>query len=237
MPNNWFSFKQFTVKQDKTAMKVGTDGVLLGAWTNVTECENILDIGTGTGLIALMLAQRAEAQIDTIEIDSEAAKQAEENIAESPWSKRIRVFCSSFQDFYPGRLSRYDLIVCNPPFFNNSLKANTQPRSLARHNDSLSLKELISGSKSILKPFGKLSIITPAENEKLAVSLAEENSLYPMRILRIRPIPGREFKRVLMDFSFSLPTINESEICIETGIRHQYSKEYIDLTREYYLEK
>jgi tRNA1Val (adenine37-N6)-methyltransferase len=235
MANNWFQFKKFIIRQGKTAMKVGTDGVLLGAWAPVSSCLKILDVGTGTGLVALMIAQRSGAVIDAIEIDPGAAEQAASNVLESPWSDRIRIICSSFQDFFKDIPDRYDLIVCNPPFFSDSLKAGTQQRILARHSDSLELKELIGGANKLLGPSGHLCVILPADKEKEMVSLSIDCNLFPSKILRIRPRPTMEFKRVLIDFSFSGKEIQESEMYIESGIRHQYSKEYTELTYDYYL--
>ncbi len=235
MANSGFRFKKFTIRQDQTAMKVGTDGVLLGAWADITGCRRILDVGTGTGLISLMLAQRTEAFIDAIEIDPEAAEQATQNVADSPWPDKINVICSSFQNFYNKPLSKYDLVVCNPPFFSNSLKAKSLTRTLAKHNDTLELGELLKGTINLLNSSGHLSIILPAESEHGMIALSKKNHLFLAKILRIRPIPGKSFKRILMDFSLSDQGLIEREMNIETGPRHQYSKEYLDLTRDYYL--
>jgi len=236
MSNNWFKFKQFIIRQDKTAMKVGTDGVMLGAWAEASGCKRILDVGTGTGLIALMLAQRSDAFIDALEINPEAALQAGENVEESPWAGRISVTCVSFQDFCQTAQFPYDLMVCNPPFFSDSLKAKTSSRSLARHNDSLAMDELISGAKSLLNPNGHFCLILPADKEVEMIALAAAYHLFPAKILRIRPIPRKEVKRVLLDFSFFEQEAKESEMIIETGGRHKYSKEYKNLTSEYYLD-
>jgi tRNA1Val (adenine37-N6)-methyltransferase len=235
MSNSWFQFKKFIIRQDKTAMKVGTDGVLLGAWSRVQECSRILDVGTGTGLIALMMAQRTKASIDAIEIDPEAAKQACENVIESPWNERINVMCTSLQDFYQASAKKYDLVVCNPPYFKDSLKAGTPSRSIARHSDQLELTELVSCSKILLNTQGRLSVILPADKEPEMISIAKDYDLFPSKILRVRPIPGKEHKRVLMEFSFLRTELQESEMNLETGLRHQYSPEYITLTLEYYL--
>lgn len=216
-------------------MKVGTDSVILGAWTTIAGSETILDVGTGTGLLALMLAQRSIALIDAVEIDPDAAIQAKENVSISPWKSRINVVNSSFQDFCVTTSARYDLIVCNPPFFSHSLKAKNESRTLARHNDSLSFRELISGSERILKPIGRLSVIIPNEDEENFIKLAEEHLLYPHKKLKIRPLPGKDYKRVILEFGYGKKECLTQEICIETGERHKYSSEYIDLTKDFYL--
>jgi len=236
MSNNWFRFKQFTIRQDKTAMKVGTDGVLLGAWACVDGCKKILDAGTGTGLIALMLAQRCRAEIDAIEIDTDAAIQASENVNESLWADRINVIQISFQDFCNSSESKYDMIVCNPPFFKNSLKAQDPSRNLARHFDQLDELELFTGALKLLESDGHLCIIFPAENEKEIISQAKSKGFYPSKILRIRPTSGKSFKRILVDFIFLECLPIEEELTIETGQRHAYSEEYLNLTRDFYYK-
>ena len=157
MSNNYFSFRQFTIHQDQCAMKVGTDGVLLGAWVNVENAQRILDVGTGTGLIALMCAQRSESVIDAVEVDRAASEQAAVNCSASPWKDRITVVHDSFQHFAESTAYRYDLIVSNPPFFKNSLKPKGLARSLARHDDRLSYESLLYYTVKILEPGGTLA--------------------------------------------------------------------------------
>jgi len=235
MSNSWFQFKQFIIRQDKTAMKVGTDSVLLGAWADVSGCTRILDIGTGTGLIALMLAQRCNAMIDAVEIDTDAARQAEENVKESPWPGRIALYHSSFRDFSIASVEKYDLVICNPPFFGSSLKAKTHARTIARHHDELNYDGLVSGSQKLLSPHGHLCVILPAGSEVEITAIAKRYNLFPSKILRVRPNPGKPFKRVLMDFSYSGQETMESDMNIETGSRHKYSREYLEMTKDYYL--
>jgi tRNA1Val (adenine37-N6)-methyltransferase len=202
MPNSYFQFKQFKIDQDKTAMKVGTDGVLLGAWTNCNKANKVLDIGTGTGLIALMMAQRSKAMIDAVEIEINAWLQAKANFENSPWAYRLKVENVSFQSYCDNGLVKiYDLIVCNPPFFNNSYKPETPEREMARHSVLLSPEDLLSGINQLLKDDGLFSVILPFSNHKEFIEIAEKNDLFCGRITNVRPLPNLEPHRVLMEFN------------------------------------
>lgn len=216
-------------------MKVGTDGVLLGAWVNVSGASGILDIGTGTGLISLMLAQRSNALIDAVEIDTPSAGQASENVANSVWSDRIRIFNTSFRDFYHSSENSYDLIISNPPFFSRSLKAPDPARSTARHDDGLSRADLFKGVAKMLAKNGVFALILPYNINIETISLAKENNLFPARILKVKPSPGKNYHRVLLEFSAVNSEPAEEEMTIETGTRHQYSEEYTRLTKDFYL--
>lgn len=228
-----FQFKQFTIHQDRTPMKVGTDGVLLGAWAELEHAENILDIGTGTGLIALMSAQRnSSARIDAIEIERDACMQARENVAASPWSDRIEIIQSSLQDFKPEK--RYDSIVCNPPFFINSTLTPDNGRTLARHCNSLPHTDLIDHAVQLLTPGGTFNVILPVNEAKELIAYAQMHQLYPRHITRVHPTPTKPPKRYLILFSTDTATATEDDLVIELS-RHQYSQEYIGLTREFYL--
>jgi tRNA1Val (adenine37-N6)-methyltransferase len=234
MPNDYFQFKQFLIRQDRCAMKVGTDGVLLGAWTDVAGAETILDIGTGTGLIALMLAQRSTAPVDAIEIDEAAAEQACENVAASPWKDRIQVSHITLQSFTE-QGKKYDLIVSNPPFFSNSLRARGDQRSLARHSHTLSLTELITGVSRLLSSKGRFALIWPAANFSSVVQVAASCRLFPLRQTRVIPAPGKPVKRILAEFTGKQRKTHSSELIIEQFGRHKYSQEYKDLTGDFYL--
>ena len=227
-----FRFKQFCIQQDRCAMKVGTDGVLLGAWADVENAVRILDVGTGTGLIALMLAQRNEnAAIDAIEIEENAAEQAAENAANSPWTNRITVFRQAFQDFFPAE--KYDMIVSNPPYFSRSLKNPDISKQLARHTDSLTPEVFFENAKRLLKPNGKLSLIFPAEES--LIKIAETEGFFCTRLTKVFPKTGAKEKRFLMEFSLLPILCIESEIVIENERRHEYSEEYKKLTTDFYL--
>lgn len=228
-----FQFKQFSIKQNNTAMKVGTDGVLLGAWTETRE-GHILDIGTGTGLIAIMLAQQTKsALIDAIEIETEAHQQAKENIKACSWIDRIAAHNLSIQKFKS--TTKYDLIISNPPFFIDSTKASKSNRNTARHTDCLSFEDLILSVISLLKPNGIFSVILPISEGEIFIELTTKKQLFLVRKCIIKPNPTTPPKRVLMEFSFQQKELIEENLTIETGTRHQYTKEYISLTKDFYL--
>jgi tRNA1Val (adenine37-N6)-methyltransferase len=231
-----FQFKQFTIHQDQCAMKVGTDGVLLGAWTDCSSAQRILDIGIGTGLIALMLAQRSKAIIDGIEIDELATQQALQNVENSPWAERINIIHQSFQDFCNTQTKPYDLIVSNPPYFENSLKSPSASRTTARHTDSLTSLEIISACKKLLTKNGKLSLILPVQEGIECIVKAKEQGLYLQRKTTVIPRRGAAVKRILLCVGFEDCICQEAELLIEMDSRHEYSEEYKELTRDYYLK-
>lgn len=238
MSNHFFNFKKFKIDQQNCAMKVGTDGVLLGSWCNVNDINRVLDIGTGTGLISLMIAQRnSNVIIDSIEIDEKTFIQAKINIENSPWKERINVINISFQEFNTSY--KYDLIVSNPPFFENSVKNNCDRRSLARHTDSLPFETLIENSVPFLNPNGILAIIYPYLSDDKITSLANNNNLQVFRKTIVKGNAESNPIRILAEFK--LINSNASDIIIpETLIiehsRHNYTKDYITLTKDFYLK-
>lgn len=234
MSNHYFQFKQFTVNQQRTAMKVGTDGVLLGAWTDVKNANSILDIGTGTGLIALMLAQRSNAAIDAIEIEENAYMQATENVQASIFNDRIKVIHCSLQDFKPTK--KYDLIVSNPPYFVESLKNPVQEKALARHNDALSQEDLLAFAEKYLSENGRLAVILPVEQGRAMREKAKDYSLFCHRLTRVIPCEGANAKRLLLEFSRENQPYEETALQIETDKRHIYSDEFKRLTKDFYLK-
>ncbi len=232
MANQYFQFKQFTVWHDQCAMKVGTDGVLLGSWADCSDAKLILDVGTGSGLIALMCAQRSNAHIDAIDISREAFNQATYNVLQSIFSQRINVYLTSYADFFPDK--KYDLIVSNPPFFEKSLKSPDLNRSLARHNDSLSFESLIVKTVDLLSPEGKFAVIIPYDLFQVFDEIAYNNNLKLRQKTMVRPKPETPFKRVLAAYSVEEVGVDEKELVIEIS-RHVYSEGYFELTREFYL--
>ena len=218
-------------------MKVGMDGVLLGAWANVSGADHILDIGTGTGLIALMMAQKNNvAQIDAIEVDSEAFNEAVLNCQLSPWNDRIKLELCSFQEFSERTSLKYDLIVSNPPFFTNGVKAPLENRAQARHSDSLPLDVLISGAAGLLQEKGRMALVLPFETLPEVEKLAALNGLFVSRLCRIKPNPIKPDFRILIELTSTECPIQESELMIEFEKHHDYTPEYMELTKDFYLK-
>ena len=234
-----FQFKQFSLQQDRCAMKVGTDGVLLGAWAPIDHKPySVLDIGAGTGLIALMLAQRSQAeQVDAIEIDENAFEQCVDNFENSPWNDRLFCFHASLDDFMDDLEDEaYDLIVSNPPFYSEDFKTENEQRDLARFQDALPFEDLVEAASVLLSETGVLAVIVPYKEEAKLIALAKECDLFPLKITRVKGTPTAEIKRSLVAFSFAetheLPI---DELVIETA-RHQYTEDYIALTKDFYLK-
>ncbi len=237
MPDHQFHFKEFSVSQEHCAMKVGTDGVLLGAWTRIPgEAESILDIGTGTGLIALQLAQRSDCPvIDAVEIEDRAFEQAVENFENSPWSDRLFCYHASLDEFSIEIGETYDLIVSNPPYFNKHDAPMNPGRKLARQREKMSYASLLGSLAVLLSPGGSCAFIVPYEDEEEFRKLARENGLYPGRITRVRGTESSPIKRSLLQFDRTEQVAIEQELVIELS-RHVYTKEYIDLVRDFYLK-
>ncbi|MFV8357142.1 tRNA1(Val) (adenine(37)-N6)-methyltransferase [Flavobacterium sp. XS1P32] len=233
-----FQFKQFSVEQDRCAMKIGTDGVLLGAWTPIDNNPfSILDIGTGTGIIGLMLAQRSNAeQIDALEIDEDAYEQAVDNFENSPWSDRLFCFHAGLDEFIEEPEDEYDLIVSNPPFYTEDYKTDNEQRDLARFADAMPFEELIEAADLLLSENGIFSVIIPYKEEAHFLAIAKEYELYLLKITHVKGTPNSEIKRSLLAFSRSeTPNFPVDELIIETS-RHQYTPLYITLTRDFYLK-
>ena len=221
-------------------MKVGTDGVLLGAWCAVDDfLDSILDIGSGTGLIALMLAQRTDAMtIDAVELDEQAYKQTVENFEQSDWGDRLFCYHSSFQDFAQEMAEEeetYDLIVSNPPFYTDEFETANKSRNKARFTSSLSFKELIEGANHLLSPAGRFATIIPFKEEQTFLDLASESKWFLSRICRVKGTPTSEIKRSLLEFSLEETELVEEELILEIS-RHNYTEEYKELTGDFYLK-
>lgn len=233
-----FQFKQFSVEQDRCAMKIGTDGVLLGAWTPMPEnAFSVLDVGAGTGIIALMLAQRSTAeQIDALEIDEEAYEQAVENFENSPWSDRLFCFHAGLDEFVEEPEDEYDLIISNPPFYTEDYKTENEQRDLARFEDAMPFEDLVEAADLLLSENGIFSAIIPYKEEEKFIALAKDFDLFPIKITRVKGTPTTEIKRSLLAFSRHISeNFPVDELVIETS-RHIYTQEYIALTKDFYLK-
>lgn len=234
-----FRFKEFSVAQDKCAMKIGTDAVLLGAWTAISsEVNSILDIGTGTGIIALMLAQRSFAEtLDALEIDEDAYEQAVDNFENSPWGDRLFCYHAAFDEFVEEMQDeKYDLIVSNPPFFpNTSASEITTSRETARSQASLPFEELLHGVSLLLSETGTFSLVIPKEEESTILEIASSNKLYPNKITDVKGTETAKVKRSLITFQFIQKEIERDVLILEES-RHNYTPEYKKMVENFYLK-
>lgn len=232
-----FNFKQFTIQQDRCAMKVGTDGVLLGAWAPVMHNPfSVLDIGAGTGVIALMLAQRSHAeQIDALEIDEDAYEQCVDNFENSPWGDKLFCYHAGLDEFMDEPEDEYDLIVSNPPFYTEDYTTGNIQRNTARFAQALPFEDLAEAASLLLSEQGVFAVIIPYKEEAKFIALALENELYPFKITRIKGTPDAELKRSLIAFSRTEQEVQADELVIEIS-RHNYTEDYTALTKDFYIK-
>lgn len=216
MPNTWFRFKQFTIRQEQCAMKVSTDGVLLGAWADLTDASHILDIGTGTGLLALIAAQRnGAAQIDAVEIDARSAMQAAENISKGPWKERIRVHALDVRQMDLRRT--YDHVICNPPFYAGEMEGPDQRKRTAKHGAELTFTELMRTIDRSCAPEGRCSLVVPANREAEFLREALQVGLHPQRRAAVRYVADQPVKRVMLELARTSSGVAEEELVVESG--------------------
>jgi tRNA1Val (adenine37-N6)-methyltransferase len=229
-----FRFKRFTVRHDSSTMKVGTDAVLLGAWTEVKPAQRILEIGTGSGVIALMLAQRSDdsIKIDAIEMHADSVTQAKENIQRSPWPEKINVHCTRLQFWQPQQ--KYDLIVSNPPYFSNSLLPSEAIRGNARHSISLPPSELITFSKSLLNADGRIALVLPFKEGLEIIDEAKRHQLHLTKKVAVFSRHGKPQERWLLEFSKREYPTSVSNLILLTEGNHR-SEDYTQLTSDFYL--
>ena len=230
-----FRLKQFSIIDTNCAMKVSTDAVLLGAWAEIRNSKRILDIGTGSGIIAIMLAQRSTAQVDAIDIHLPSCKDADMNFENCPWNERLHLYNLSFSDFLNARKNKYDLIVSNPPYHNRSLKSPSDKVNLSRHTISLSHEELIMGIKKILHPDGIFCIILPFSEFQNFKQLSINEGLFCLHECFVLPKTNKPVNRVLIEFGLLHPSeIQRSEITIRNSVG-DYHESYKELTKDFYL--
>lgn len=233
-----FKFKQFIVNQDKCAMKVGTDSVLLGAWCPITNKSiSILDIGAGTGILGLMLAQRTSAeQIDAIEIDEKAYEQCVENFETSPWPDRLFCFHAGLDEFKDEPEDEYDIIISNPPFYSEDFKTDNFQRDLARFQVAMPFEELVEATDLLLSENGIFAVIIPFKEEQHFIDLCGEVELFPVKVTRVRGSHNTPIVRSLLAFKrYELSVLEADELVIEIN-RHEYTDDYINLTKDFYLK-
>ena len=229
-----FRFKQFDISHARSTMKVGTDAILLGSWADVANTNTILDIGTGCGIIALMLAQRSQAKIDAIDIDRASIEEASFNFENSPWGDRLQAYHLSLQSYHENSTSKYDLIVSNPPFFQNSLLPTKEKQQIAKHNFSLSYTELVALSAKMLNPKGRFAIILPHENAGQFLNLAESLKLYLQEQLEIFPTRDKSAKRVILVFGLTeIKKKNFSDLILRNK-NGAFTKGYMKLTSDFH---
>jgi len=233
-----FKFKQFSVQQDRCAMKIGTDAVLLGAWCPIDNNPfSVLDIGAGTGILSLMLAQRSNAeQIDSIEIDEEAYEQCVENFENSTWSDRLFCFHAGLDEFVDEPEDEYDIIISNPPFYSEDYKTDSSQRDLARFQDALPFEDLIETTDLLLSENGIFAVIIPYKEEERFIDLCAEVELFPVKVTRVKGSHTTSIVRSLLAFKrYELSVLTADELVIEIN-RHEYTDDYTNLTKDFYLK-
>jgi len=231
-----FQFKQFTIQQDRCTMKVGTDGVLLGAWADVSGVQTVLDVGTGSGVIALMLAQRTEqAVIHAVEIDAEASAQAVENMQNTVWANRLQVFPIAIQDFVREAENRYDLIVSNPPFFTGGTFSHSQERNSVRHTVKLPHGDLLAAARSLLSKQGRFCVILPYMEGLRFQELARDYNLHCTNMTEVHPNANKPVERLLLQFERHERPPVQSQLVIQAEGRNEWTEQYVALTRDFYL--
>jgi tRNA1Val (adenine37-N6)-methyltransferase len=232
--SNAFQFKQFLIEQDKCSFKVGTDSVLLGAWANVENATHIIDIGTGSGILSLMVAQRCNATITAIESDEISYAQALENFKKSPWNNRITAVKSKLQDYIPEQF--YDNAIANPPYFDKAYLSDDQRKNEARHTESLNLSNIFSFCNAYMLAKATVHLVLPIEQLAKCIAEAEKHNFYLSRLCEVISMPGKNPKRHLLSFTRNNKSkVEYSNLTIEKS-RNVYTDEYLELCKDYYVK-
>lgn len=233
-----FQFKRFSVKQEKSAMKIGTDAVLLGAWCPVDNNPiSILDVGSGTGILSLMMAQRTHAeQIDAIEIDTNAYEECVENFENSPWGDRLFCYHAGLDEFVEDPEDEYDIVISNPPFYSEDYKTNDTQRYLARFQDAMPFEDLVEAADLLLSENGIFAVVIPYKEEERFIDLCAKVELFPVKVTRVKGSHTTPIVRSLLAFKrYELPVLEADELVVEIN-RHEYTDEYIHLTKDFYIK-
>lgn len=232
-----FRFKEFSIDQDKCSMKIGTDGVLLGAWADVADANRILDIGTGTGVIAIMMTQRNQtAMVSGVEVDEDSGLQAHRNMKASPWKDRLKLELLPIQEFARNSTETFDLIVCNPPFFSGGTLSYNQDRNSVRHTVKLPNGDLLRATKKLLAPSGKFCLILPFIEGLRFIEMAETYKFHCTKMVEVKPKINKPIERLLLQFELAPAELQKSELVIQHEVRNDYTKDYKDLTKDFYLK-
>lgn len=229
-----FHFKSFSLNHHRSTMKVGTDAVLLGIWTDLTGVKTAMDVGAGCGIISLLLAGRAPIKVDAVELDEDSFEEASQNFKESPYSDRLRIFRSDFNEFVPQENKKYDLIVSNPPFFINDLHSKDPKKRMARHTQSLSYEQLLTGSKKLLNAEGKISVVLPYRESRVLLSMMEAEGFFVEKKLIIFPMLGKEPNRINLLLG-QKPTDEQTDKFIIRDENGSFTSQYVDFVKGYYL--
>lgn len=229
-----FHFKHFSLYHHRSTMKVGTDAILLGRWTEVKPTDVVLDIGTGCGLLPLMLSQKGVAQVDAVDIDTASVEEASVNFEASQWRDQLKVYCSDIVEFQQNR--QYDLIISNPPFFNRFSKCDSERKSRARHNDAgLSYATVCQVVQRLLKPEGRLSVVLPFDVSEEFLKTAENHGIFLHKILKIIPIEGKEPNRVNLELGFGKYETVIEETFVIRDVDKRFTAQYKEFLKDYYL--
>ena len=229
-----FHFKQFSLFHHQSTMKVGTDAVLLSAWADVNNAGSILDVGTGSGIIALMMAARSKASVDAVEIDPASCHEAEENFARSPFSNRLKLFRQDFVSYAFQTTTHYDLIISNPPFFINDMRSENLQKNNARHTDTLSYKDLCQGTARLLSSNSRFCVVLPYTESKVFIDIALQHNLFLAKKMLIFPKPCSQPNRVNLDFIKNAPDKTQEEKFIIRSENGNFTQQYVDLLSNYY---
>ena len=230
-----FHFKHFSMYHHRSTMKIGTDAILLAAWIGINAEDSVLDIGTGSGIIPLMLSQRGVKNVDAVEIDSESASEAKSNFEISQWCDSLQVFQADIKDFASKCVKKYDLIVSNPPFFTSVFKTKNQQRNLARHTDTLSFEELIRVAKTLLTEKGRFAVVLPIFESKRFLEIAAVENLFVKSCMQIFPVTGKEANRITIELVQHPVENTETTNFVIRNTDRSFTEQYNTFLKDFYL--